>query len=79
MIRGSEDIIKQLEEKWNLVSMQLDWKLEPLYIYSEPLEVPANAPEQPILNPGLATTPESQPSQPSIAESQPLNTPEPQD
>ena len=68
MIRANEDIMKQLEEKWNLVSMQLDWKLEPLYTYSEPLDVPANTSEQqPMLNPGSATIPESQP----------LNTPEP--
>ena len=56
------------------MSIQLDWKLEPLYTCSEPLDVPANASEQPILDPGLATSPEFQPS---IAESQPLNTSEP--
>ena len=35
MIRGSEDVMKQLDEKWNLVSIQVDWKLEPLYSYSD--------------------------------------------
>ena len=35
VIRGDEEMLVQLEEKWNLVQMQVDWKLEPLFSYSD--------------------------------------------
>ena len=34
VIRGSEDVLKQLEEKWNLMDTQVKWKLEPVYCFS---------------------------------------------
>jgi hypothetical protein len=33
VIRGDEEILGQLEDKWNLLQMQVDWKLEPLYSF----------------------------------------------
>ena len=35
VVRGEEEVLKQLGAKWNLVEMQLDWKLEPLLKFSE--------------------------------------------
>ena len=66
VIRGNEDTMKQLEEKWNQVSMQLDWKLEPLYSFSEPGSIPESELQLPS-NPKLTASPELHPS----------NTPEP--
>ena len=50
VIRGSDDTMKQLDEKWNLVLMQVDWELESLYSYSD------------ATDPGSTVTTESQPS-----------------
>ena len=35
MVRGDEELIKQLEEKWDIVAMQTAWKLEPAFMYVE--------------------------------------------
>ena len=35
VIRGDEEAMSQLEEKWNAVAMQVGWKLEPLYSFSD--------------------------------------------
>ena len=35
VIRGDEEAMRQLEGKWNAVVMQVGWKLEPLYTFSD--------------------------------------------
>lgn len=35
IIRGEEDLLQQMEEAWNAVSVQTTWKLEPAYMYSD--------------------------------------------
>ena len=35
IIQGEEDLLQQMEEAWNAVSVQTTWKLEPAYMYND--------------------------------------------
>ena len=35
VLRGDEVVMKQLEEYWSKLAMQVDWKLEPLLTYTD--------------------------------------------
>ncbi len=89
VIRGDEEILGQLEDKWNLVQMQVDWKLEPLYSFvdatcnttiqqpdnSTPLSPPVTEPSQA----GASSAPpasdcECNPPVPSAIQPNPANT-----
>ena len=46
VIRGSEDVLKQLEEKWNLMDTQVKWKLEPVYCFSVTIDQQTDTAQQ---------------------------------
>ena len=43
VIRADKEILDQLVHKWNLVQMQVDWKLEPLYTFADLTQQPNNS------------------------------------
>ena len=47
VIRGSEDMLQEIESEWDHVSAQTNWKLEPLLKFPDPVDVQDNPPLQP--------------------------------
>ena len=50
VLRGSEDMLQEIENEWDHVSAQTNWKLEPLLKFSDPVDVHDNPPLQPESN-----------------------------
>jgi hypothetical protein len=84
VIRGDEEILGQLEDKWNLVQMQVDWKLEPLYSFVDAacntaIQQPDNSTPLSPSQAGASSAPpandcECNPSVLSATQSNPANT-----
>ena len=47
VIRGSEDMLQEIESEWDHVSAQTNWKLEPLLKFPDPVDVHDNPPLRP--------------------------------
>ena len=44
VIRGSEDMLQDIDSEWDHVSAQTNWKLEPLLKFPDPVDVHDNPP-----------------------------------
>lgn len=79
LIRGEEEVLIELKQIWERVSIQTSWRLEECFVYRElPLEQSDGAPPDPIsLMPTLSPSPPNPP--PTTEQSVNISTNEPED